>query len=199
MMQLRWAAAAGIAGGLLQTVGGVVETVDRVLPGEPGFVPRTSIIGIAYLMLAGAVLGVGALDVAAPRRYAWIGLGVAAFGWLLSAVAQFVLQIDFDLAVAVLFPLSNALIGIGMLTVGVLALRARRWRGWRLATPLICGLYPFLVIVPVFAANGGPVFLVLSGWGACWMLLGLAMWSSIRVSDRAPGAQAAATKAAGVR
>jgi hypothetical protein len=64
-----------------------------------------------------------------------------------------------------------------MTVVGVAIIRARRWRGWRRVIGLVCGLYPFLVLFPTFAATGGPNFLVLSGWGACWFALGLAVWN----------------------
>jgi hypothetical protein len=77
-----------------------------------------------------------------------------------------------------MFPAATVLVGIGMLVVGVGVLRARRWRGARRVVPLVCGLYPFLVLFPVFAASGGPNFLVLSGWGVCWALLSIALWVS---------------------
>jgi hypothetical protein len=174
---LRWTAAVGVVGALLQVLGGILETVDRVLPGQPGFVLRTSVMGIAYLMLLTAVIGLGRSGAAGTGRPARLGLVGAGLGWALSAAAQFVLTANADLAEKVLFPVATTLIGIGMLIVGVAVLRARRWRGWHRVTPLICGLYPFLVIFPVFAATGGPNFLVLSGWGACWMAVAISMWT----------------------
>lgn len=176
--QVRGAAAAGIVGGLLQVSGGIVWSVDRKLPGEPDFVLHTSMIGIAYVMLMVTVIGLTRSGAAGQARSARIGLGAAGLGWLLAAVAQFVLQVDFELAVKVLFPVSSVLNGLGMIMAGIGVFRVHAWRGWRRVITLICGLYPFLVIFPVFAASGGPNFLVLSGHGLCWALLGVALWTS---------------------
>jgi hypothetical protein len=63
-----------------------------------------------------------------------------------------------------------------MILAGIGVLRARRRRGWHRFVPLLCGLYPFAVIFPVFAATGAANFLVLSGWGACWLALAAALW-----------------------
>lgn len=172
----RAAALAGLVGAVLQILGGILETVDRVGPAESGFALRTSIIGIAYLLLAVSVVGLANSGVAGPGWPSRLGLACATLGWILSAVAQFILRVDFDLAEKILFPAATVMIGLGMLLAGGAALRARSLPGWRRATPLICGLYPFLVIFPVFAATGAPNFLVLSGWGVCWLALSGALY-----------------------
>jgi hypothetical protein len=173
---VRWTGVATIVGALAQIAGGILESVDRLPPGEPGFALRTSVMGIAYLLLMTAVIGVGRTGAAGGGWPARVGLVVAGSGWALSAVAQFVLPVDLDLAEKILFPVATVLIAVGMLMVGVGVLRTRQWTGWHRGTPLICGLYPFLAIFPVFAATGGPNFLVLSGWGACWFILGVTLW-----------------------
>jgi hypothetical protein len=104
----------GLVGALLQVCGGILESVDRVRPGEAGF------------------------------------------------------------GLQVVFPVATILIGVRMTVVGIFVYRGHRWAGWRRAIPLVCGLYPFLVIFPAFAAAGGPNFLVLAGWGACWVALAAA-------------------------
>jgi hypothetical protein len=167
-----------MVGAFLQIAGGILESVDRVLPGEPGFTSRTSVIGIAYLLLLAAVIGLGRTGAAGGGWPARVGLVVAGLGWVLSAVAQFVLSVDLDLAEKVLFPVATILIAVGMIVAGVGVLRAHQWTGWHRGAPLICGLYPLLVIFPVFAATGGPNFLVLSGWGACWLALGVSLWKA---------------------
>jgi hypothetical protein len=103
---------------------------------------------------------------------------VGSLGWLLAAVAQFVLQIDVEPAEKFLFPVSSVLTSLGLIMAGIGVFRVHAWRGWRRVIALICGAYPFLVIFPVFAVSGGPNFLVLSGYGLCWALLGFALWTS---------------------
>jgi hypothetical protein len=53
--------------------------------------------------------------------------------------------------------------------------------------PLLCGVYPFAVVFPVFAAVGEPSFLVLSGWGVCWLGLALALRGAGERRATAPG------------
>jgi hypothetical protein len=164
----------GLVGALLQVCGGILESVHLVLPGEPGFGLRTAIMGVAYLFLLVLVAGLWRSPGVSGGTAARLGLASAIAGWALSAVAQFLLPVRFDLAEQVLFPVATILIGVGMTLFGVSVYRGHRWAGWRRAIPLVCGLYPFLVIFPAFAAAGGPNFLVLSGWGACWVALAAA-------------------------
>jgi hypothetical protein len=189
---VRGASVAGFVGAVLQIAGGVVETVDRVQPGEPGFAFRTSVIAVAYLTLVVGLIGLARSGATGPGLPARIGLGAVGAGWAVSAVAQVVLRVDLDLAEQVMFPAATVLVGIGMVLAGVGVLRARRWRGLRGVVPLVCGLYPFVVLFPVFAASGGPNFLVLSGWGVCWALLSIALWvptpATVEHSVRVPRA-----------
>jgi hypothetical protein len=173
----QWTAAVGLVGAMLQVLGGVLETLDRVRPGEPSYELRTSAMGIVYLLLLGTLVALGRSSVLGRGRLPLIGLVTAGAGWVLSAVAQVVLQFDVDLAEKVLFPLATASVGVGMIVVGIVIIRIRRWHGWRRIIGLTCGLYPFVVLFPTFAATGSPNFLVLSGWGACWFALGLALWN----------------------
>jgi hypothetical protein len=176
----RRAAAAGLVGALLQIGGGILESVDRVRAGEPGFAFRTALIGIAYLLLGVSVVGLMQSRLSGSGLVPRWALGIAAAGWILSAVAQFVLPADTDLAQQVLFPTATVLIGLGMTVAGIAALRAGRLRGWSRVGPIACGLYPFVVAFPVFAATGGPQFLVLSGWGPCWLILNAVVYQQPR-------------------
>jgi hypothetical protein len=174
----RTAIALGGFGAVLQVLGGLLETYDRVPAGEPGFVARTTVIGAAYLLLVATVLALARSRAAGHSAVARYALVVAAAGWALSAVAQLVLRVDVDLAEQVLFPIATVAIGTGMAAAGVAVLRTRRWRGWRRWVPLACGAYPFAIIFPAFAAAGEPNFLVLSGWGLSWLILTAALWSA---------------------
>jgi hypothetical protein len=162
----------------LQVLGGVLESVDRVKAGEPGFALRTTVMAVAYVMLLVLVLALARSGVAGRGKLARYGLVMAGAGWALSVVAQLALRTEVDLAEQVLFPTATVVIGIGMVAAGTAVRRAGHWRGWRRWGPLLCGLYPFAVIFPVFAAKGEPNFLVLSGWGACWLGVAVALRNS---------------------
>lgn len=179
---VRVAAAACAVGAFAQITGGILETVDRVLPPDPGYALRTTLIAAAYLLLLGGVIGLARSGAAGDGWLGRIGLPMAGLGWLASAIAQIVLQIDFTLAETVIFPAATVLLGLGMLLAGAAVLRARCWHGWHRIVPLLCGLYPFVVIFPVFAALGGPSFLALAGFGLCWLALGIALWTSAAAS-----------------
>ena len=174
--RVRWLAAIGMVGASIQLAGGVLETIDRALPDDPQFVARTAIIGVAYLLFLATLLGLEFSGAAGHRALSHVGLLVAAAGWILYSAAQFVLSTNFLFAETVLFPTGTILIGVGMTLVGIAALRTRVWAGWRRYIVLLCGLFPFLAIFPIFALTGGPSFVVLSGWGACWLALGVAIW-----------------------
>ncbi|WP_395725195.1 hypothetical protein [Nakamurella sp.] len=173
---MRLLAVLGMAGALAQVGGGLLETVDRVGPGEPGYALRTSAIGVAYLLFLATLVGVERSGATAHRRLSRVGLTVAGVGWVLYSVAQFVLQVDPRPAETVLFPVGTVLIGIGMIAAGVGVLRAHRWTGWRRYTVLACGVYPFAILFPTFAITGGPNFLALALWGVCWFVSALALW-----------------------
>jgi hypothetical protein len=186
----RLAGATAAVGALIQIAMGIVEVVDRASPADPGFAFRTTLVAIAYVMLLVGVLGLARSRAAGAGWQARIGVCAACAGWLLSVVAQLTLQVDPALAERVLFPIGTVLIGLGMGLAGFAVLRTHRWQGWARFVPLLCGLYPFVVIFPVFTLSGGPNFLVLAAWGLCWLLLGVALRAE---TARRPQAVAAAS------
>jgi hypothetical protein len=54
-------------------------------------------------------------------------------------------------------------------------LRARVWSGWHRLTPLACGVYILVVLLPSFALPGLAMHYAIGLWGVCWLLLGLAL------------------------
>ncbi len=56
--------------------------------------------------------------------------------------------------------------------------RAGGWLGWRRFTALVCGLYPLVVMTPVFVLVGHDLpasFVAIAGWGLCWAGLGVGL------------------------
>ncbi len=84
----------------------------------------------------------------------------------------------------ILQPVGALITAVGMTLVGIAVLRTRRWGGWQRFTPLLVGVYPFLVMFPFVIVTGKPSILAISGWGLPWLLLGYAIWSSPVVEER---------------
>ena len=78
---------------------------------------------------------------------------VAGAGWVLSAVAQLVLNIDSDVAEKALFPDRNHRHRCRNAGRWHRCTPCRRWSAWRRWVPLVCGVYPF---VAIFRASPQP-------------------------------------------
>ena len=138
-------------------------------------------IGIQSLLLIG-VVGL-ALSGAAPGWFGGISLGIALLGRVDFVLAEIhslinVLVIGDD--TSILLPLGPLVTAVGMTLVGIAVLRARRWGSWQRFTPLLTGIYPFVVMFPFFVITGEPNTLTISGWGLLWVLLGYAILTSVR-------------------
>lgn len=169
---VRPAGAATIAGGLVIIVLGLIDAV--------GFDIGAAWFAIAAVGLAGIVAGLiavrrtGATGPGGVGRMALV-LGIVAMAvFALSHVVETVIP---DSAVASFF-LGQTIFSLALFVAGIAVVRAGRWAGWRRFTPLVCGLYPLVVMTPVFVfvGHGLPAsFVAIAGWGACWLLLGIAL------------------------
>jgi hypothetical protein len=52
-----------------------------------------------------------------------------------------------------LLPLGELIMAIGITLVGIAVRRGRRWVGWQRSTPLITGVYPFVVFPFIFITD----------------------------------------------
>lgn len=62
-----------------------------------------------------------------------------------------------------------------MLLAGILVLKAGRWAGKDRFTPLLCGLYPLVILIPVFVIFGDGNMPAIVGFGVVWALFGAAV------------------------
>lgn len=92
-----------------------------------------------------------------------------------------------------LLGLSALVQGLGLLLAGIAVLRAGSWRGWQRFTPLLCGLYTFLVLIPALALSPeGYNAWALAGWQIPFALLGVALYQQgSPVEQSVPASQAA--------
>jgi hypothetical protein len=125
------------------------------------------LVGVIGLAFSGAVSG-------------WLGgiaLGIALLGRVVFVVAEIHSSIVVD--DSILQPLGAVITAVGMTLVGIAVLRTRRWGGWQRFTPLLVGVYPFLVMFPFVIITDDANILAISGWGLPWFLLGYAIWTSV--------------------
>jgi hypothetical protein len=167
--------------GVLCAVGGAGWLANALLgaaisrPNSAAFVITEVLWTIIQVLLLIGVIGL-ALSGVVSGWSGGIALGLALLGrvdFVLAEIHSLVLGED-----SFLLPLGALITAVGMTLVGIAVLRGRRWGGWQRFTPLIVGVYPFVVMFPIIFIAGEPSMLAIAGWGLTWCLLGYAMWLS---------------------
>ena len=158
------------------TAVGIGTTVYPALQDRHG-----ALFGISGTLLTaghiGVLVAVVALAWSGCRRPGWLARGafaVALPGFALLAVAEGLLRFNFDAGNS-LFGTASPLCALGMILVGIAVIRAHKWSSWRRFSPLACGAYIPLVLIPSFIIAKGPSFIALSGWSLTFVALGFAM------------------------
>lgn len=95
-----------------------------------------------------AVVALGLSGAAGPGRLGRIGIGAAALGTLVLAVAEVVYESSSAVGEA-LFGVGPTLVGIGLILAGVAVVRTALWNGWQRYITLVLGIYIFVVMTPV--------------------------------------------------
>jgi hypothetical protein len=160
----------GLAGGILTVLTAGYEQVF-------GLWDNSSLDGffvfeaVAIVLTTASVIGLLRSDVptnAATRltlRAAALGLAVFAAGQLLAGFHPAGKD-------NVLMPVGAVFSSLGMLLAGILVLKAGRWAGTGRFTPLLCGLYPPVVLLPAFVIFGEGNMPAIVGFGVVWALFG---------------------------
>lgn len=102
------------------------------------------------------------------------GVVVAALG-AICYIVNYVLGYWFQLNTKLFLPIGALLTGIGMIITGLQLLRRDRWQSHYRFTPLVVGLYPFLIMFPLVIITGRPDLNAILLWGIPWLLLGIGM------------------------
>jgi hypothetical protein len=144
-----------------------------------------AIVIIANTLVLIGVIGLVRSGAAGDSRLAKIGLRIA--------VLASALFLPFEVLVAVNEELGGALLGLtalvqglGLLLTGIAVLRAGRWSGWHRFTPLLCGLYTFVILIPALALSNGYNAWALAGWQIPFLLLGVGLYQQRSVSVAKP-------------
>ncbi len=145
-------------------------------PDADAFALISALNAVSHVLLLVGVAGLARSGAAGGGRLATAGAGVTLVGLAVLVVAEGVSLIDIDVA-TIFFSLATLALGVGPIVLGVAMLRTGRWTSWRRFTPLACGLYVPLILIPSFALPGyGPNFAI-GLWGVCWLLIGLSQWA----------------------
>jgi hypothetical protein len=174
-----------IAGSIIGIGVGVKEALFPTPFGTVQNVIMQAIVIIANTLVLIGVIGLVRSGAAGDSRLAKIGLVVA--------VLASALFLPFEVLVAVNEELGGALLGLtalvqglGLLLAGIAVLRAGRWSGWHRFTPLLCGLYTFVILIPALALSDGYNAWALAGWQIPFLLLGVALYQQRSVSVAKP-------------
>ena len=169
---------------------GVKEALSPTPFGTLENVVMQGIVMIANMLVLIGVIGLTRSGAAGEGRLATIGGGMAVLASALFLPFELLVIVNLELG-GMLLGLCALLQGLGLLLAGMAVLRAGRWQGWQRFTPLLSGLYTFLVLIPALAMSDGYNAWALVGWSASFMPLGLALYQQ----HVAPSADTAVTAA----
>jgi hypothetical protein len=162
-----------VVGALMQVVLGIpLAALEE--PSSPAHGPITVFNVVNHLLLLAGVLGLARNGAAGRSRLALSGLTLAAFGTLVLTLAEPVVLLNLGVA-NVIFGIAVPAMALGLILAGFAVLRERRWVGWHRFTPLACGVFIPLVLIPSFALPGLWFHYAIGVWGIFWLLLGLAL------------------------
>lgn len=164
-------------------VGGILQAIVFQQVGDDGS-PRWAMVifVITALLLMGGPLGVYRQAVS-PNRVSKGFTALALLGLLLYfSGALYMLTYPEQEFKQVFTPIGAQFQAIGMIGLGILTLRAKRWQGWKAYIPLLIGLF-FYLQLPVqaiffFEKLGHPSYSILGLWGVLWGALGYIIYSN---------------------
>jgi hypothetical protein len=168
-----WLTAGSAVGAIIAFLSIFVPLLSEDTPAVT--IPRELVLAAHHLMILVGLFGLWSSGAAGGSTWSKIAFGLAAVTRAVFAIAELV--VIFDVATAdTLFSIATPLHGVGMIGVGIAVLMSRRWQSWHSSMPLLCGLYPFAILLPAFVLSGGINFYALAGWSILFLLLGVALW-----------------------
>ncbi len=161
--------------GALMGIG--VGLKEALFPTPFGTLQNVFMQGVVFIANALVLIGVIGLAYSGAAGKGWLakaGLGVAVLASVLFLPFEVLVAVNEDLGGALL-GLSAMLQALGLALAGIAVLRADHWGGWQRFTPLLCGLYTFLILIPALVLSNGYNAWALAGWQIPFALLGLAL------------------------
>jgi hypothetical protein len=181
-----------IAGSLLGIGIGIKEAFAPTPFGTFENSVMQGIVIVANTLTLVGVLGLARSGAAGDGWLARVGLGIALAASALFLPFEVLVAINLELG-GMLLGLTALVQGLGLLLAGIAVLRVGRWDGWQRFTPLLCGLYTFVILIPALALSPeGYNAWALAGWQIPFVLLGVALYQQ----GAAPGQRVPAGRAA---
>lgn len=182
-----------ILGGVIAAVGATVTaTISSSVPATelsypytPAVFRITEVIWTAsHVMMFVGTLGLARSGATGDSNAGRVGVRIALVGMALIALVElgfaFFATEPEDATPAVVLDsaigMATVLAAFGFVLVGVATIRTDRWRGWYRFTPLLCGVYVFVVFIPILVIQPDLFLWPVAGWSACFVLLGLALY-----------------------
>jgi len=172
-----FAAWIAMAGAVLQFVLGIpLAYLQAETP------PSAAIVALNILHHLLLMVGIVGLARSQAAGGGWLGKGglsLSQLGFALLVVAEASWLFSTS-ATETLFGLATLVLLLGLILAGIAVVRAGRWKGWHRFTPLACGVFIAVVVLPSFALPGYASNYAIGLWGVCWFLLGLSLLAEAR-------------------
>jgi hypothetical protein len=168
-----WLAAGSAAGAIIAFMSDFVPLLSEDTPAVT--ITRELVLAALHLMVLAGLFGLWRSGAAGGSTWAKIAFALAAITRGVFAIAEIIVSFNLD-ASYTLFSIATPLHGVGMVGVGVAVLMSKRWQSWHVFMPLLCGFYPFAVMLPAFALSGGISYSAIGGWSILFLLLSVALW-----------------------
>jgi hypothetical protein len=167
-----------MAGAVCYIIGGFILLATGSLDGDnSNFLANTLALVWALGSICGLV-GIGMLGVVGRGVFGRVALAIATLAYALVALDALLIVagVFSSVEASPLSAISRLGTLVGMLLVGIAALVARRWPGWRKLSPFAL-LLALPLAIAVSATTGGvipiPVFI-----GLAWLIIGYAVFST---------------------
>ena len=180
-----------IVGSLIGMGVGIKEGIAPALFGTTENIVMQGIVIVANALVLVGVIGLARSGAAGDGWLARVGLVIALVASVLFLPFEVLVAINLELG-GMLLGLSALAQGLGLLLVGIAVLRTGRWGSWHRFTPLLCGLYTFLVLIPALALSDGYNAWALAGWQIPFALLGVALYQQGAVPEQSVSVRQAA-------
>lgn len=182
-----------IVGGVIAVAGAIMTaTIPPSVPVTDMSYPYTPLVFIiteilwtfCHVLMFLGTLGFARSGAVGDSRLGRVGLWIALVGMALIVPSE--LGFAFfpyaaedstpSMILSTAIGLATMVASLGFVLAGIATLRAYRWQGWQRFTPLLCGLFAFVVLIPVLVIRPELYLWPVAGWSACFIPLGLALY-----------------------